>query len=71
MTEPPNTRRQVDGTPELDLLPCPFCASTNVGYYEHVYAKQFAVACNLCGAEGPGRPSPDEAGRMWSRRVSA
>jgi Lar family restriction alleviation protein len=57
-------------TPGLDLAACPFCASTNVGFYEHVYAQHFAVKCNLCGAEGPSRPNYEEAGRLWNRRVS-
>lgn len=58
----------VDET-DLDLLACPFCASTNVGFYEHVYAQLFAVMCNLCGAEGPRRSSHEEAGRLWNRRT--
>lgn len=55
----------------MDLLACPFCASTNVSFYEHVFAQHFAVMCNLCGAEGPRRPSHEEAGRLWNRRVQA
>jgi Lar family restriction alleviation protein len=55
----------------MELLACPFCASTNVGFYEHVYAQQFAVKCNLCGAEGPQRSSIEEVGRLWNRRVQA
>jgi Lar family restriction alleviation protein len=51
------------------LAACPFCASTNVDFYEHVYAQQFAVMCNLCGAEGPQRTSHEEAGRLWNRRT--
>ena len=53
------------------LEPCPFCASTNVGFYEHVFAKEFAVACNLCGAEGPKRPAQQEAARLWNRRITS
>jgi Lar family restriction alleviation protein len=63
-------RKPADPIPELELSPCPFCASTNLGFYEHVYAQHFAVTCNLCGAEGPSRPNCEEAGRMWNRRVS-
>lgn len=71
MTDYSNLRRNVEPPPGLKLLACPFCASTNLGFYEHVYAQQFAVMCNLCGAEGPRRSSCDEAARLWNRRVSA
>jgi Lar family restriction alleviation protein len=64
-------RRPVADEHEIELLACPFCASTNVDLYEHVYAQHFAVKCNLCGAEGPSRPSPEEARRLWNRRVQA
>jgi Lar family restriction alleviation protein len=71
MIDPGKERKPADAVPELGLSPCPFCASTNVGFYEHVYAHHFAVMCNLCGSEGPQRPSCEEAGRLWNRRVSA
>jgi Lar family restriction alleviation protein len=64
-------RRPVTDGAGMELLACPFCASTNVGFYEHVYAQHFAAACNLCGAEGPPRASHEEAGRAWNRRVQA
>ncbi len=63
------SRRPVEADPAIDLAPCPFCASTNVGFYEHVYAQLFAVMCRLCGAEGPRRASHEEAGRLWNRRI--
>lgn len=62
-------RRPVEADPTIALAPCPFCASTNVGFYEHVYAKHFAVMCRLCGAEGPHRGSHEEAGKLWNRRT--
>ncbi|MBV1691403.1 Lar family restriction alleviation protein [Novosphingobium sp. G106] len=65
------SRRAVADETGIALTACPFCASSNVGFYEHVYAKHFAVKCNLCGAEGPQRSSPEEAGRLWNRRVQA
>jgi len=70
MMDPGRGRKPAAETPELELLPCPFCASTNLGFYEHVYAQHFAVVCHLCSAEGPSRASCDEAGRLWNRRVS-
>ncbi len=51
------------------LAACPFCGSADVGYYEHVYARHFAVTCHGCGAEGPLRPDCGEAGRYWNGRV--
>jgi Lar family restriction alleviation protein len=71
MIDPGSGRKPADEAPELVLAPCPFCASTNVSYYEHVYAHHFAVKCNLCGAEGPSRPTCDDAGRMWNGRAGA
>lgn len=64
-------RRRVAVDPTPNLLACPFCASTNVGFYEHVYAQHFAVMCNLCGAEGPQRSTHEEAGKLWNRRAQA
>lgn len=76
MSDTPNTeatgdgsRRPVEADPSIELEACPFCASTNVGFYEHVYAQLFAVMCRLCGAEGPRRGSREEAGRLWNRRT--
>jgi Lar family restriction alleviation protein len=63
------SRRPVEADPGIELEACPFCASTNVGFYEHVYAQLFAVMCRLCGAEGPRRSSHEEAGRSWNRRT--
>ncbi len=62
-------RRPMDVDPATKLEPCPFCASTNVGFYEHVYAQLFAVMCKLCGAEGPRRASHEEAVKLWNRRI--
>jgi Lar family restriction alleviation protein len=70
MQKDDRSRRAVSDPAGIELLPCPFCASTNLGFYEHVYAGQFAVMCNLCGAEGPLRASHAEAGRLWNRRLT-
>jgi Lar family restriction alleviation protein len=66
-----DARRPVTDEAGTQLRACPFCASTNVGFYEHVYAQLFAVMCNLCGGEGPRRASHEEAGRLWNRRAQA
>lgn len=63
------SRRSMDVDPAIELEACPFCASTNVGFYEHVYAQLFAVMCKLCGAEGPRRAAHEEALRLWNRRT--
>lgn len=65
----PDSRRPAVDEAQEELAACPFCASTNIGLYEYVYAKEFAAACNLCGAQGPCRASPREAGKLWNRRV--
>lgn len=64
-------RRPVTVDASLELSACPFCASTNVGFYEHVYSQDFAVMCNRCGAEGPRRSTHEEAGKLWNRRTLA
>ena len=64
-------RRSLTAEHGIKLEACPFCASTNVAFYEHVYAQQFAAKCQLCGAEGPRRAALEEAGRLWNRRVQA
>ncbi|RVQ64991.1 restriction alleviation protein, Lar family [Croceicoccus ponticola] len=69
MSDPKGSCRRLPVSTATDLAACPFCASINLGFYEHVYAKHFAVICNLCGAEGPSRPTREEAGTMWNRRV--
>lgn len=64
----PLTRRLVLVDEAAALEPCPFCGSTDVGFYEHMFAKDFAVICNLCGGEGPKRPTHEDAGRLWNKR---
>ena len=71
MADQDSYRRRLTSAPDFELLACPFCASTNVGFYEHVYAQEFAVSCNLCGAEGPRRDAHEEAARLWNRRPQA
>jgi Lar family restriction alleviation protein len=39
-------------SPGIELLPCPFCGETDVGF-GHTGQKWQTVACNECGAEGP------------------
>jgi hypothetical protein len=71
MLKDDGTRQTVPTDASVELSSCSFCASTNLNMYEHVYAQQFAVMCNLCGAEGPQRSSQDEAVKLWNRRVHA
>lgn len=71
MSRGEDDRRALDVQSGVQLLSCPFCASTNVGFYEHVYAQQFSIMCNLCGAEGPRRLTHEEAAKLWNRRVQA
>lgn len=65
----PDSRRPAVGEAQEELAACPFCASTNVAFNEYVYPQEFAAVCNLCGAQGPRRTSPREAGKLWNRRV--
>lgn len=62
-------RKPAKSVPDLDLAACPFCASTDLATYEYVYAKHFTVTCVQCGAEGPRRQTPREAGWSWNRRA--
>ena len=56
---------------QAPLASCPFCGSADVGFYEHMFSKDFAVVCNRCGAEGPKRGDHGEAGRLWNGRAGA
>ncbi len=47
--------------------PCPFCGSRDLFYFEHVYAREFAIACRGCGAHGPRRRAPAKARQIWER----
>ena len=71
MADQRNMRRPMAIAPDIPLADCPFCGSNDAGFYEHVYARQFAVMCNMCGAEGPPRTNHEEAGRLWNRRLPA
>jgi Lar family restriction alleviation protein len=51
-----------------DLLPCPFCGSTNVG--EPLRRRPLQVACIDCGAEGPEAHTVDEARTMWNTHAT-
>ena len=62
-------RQRVDREDVHGLPACPFCAATDLGLYEHTFAKEFAVICHICGAEGPARTDPNEAMRLWSERI--
>lgn len=53
-------RRLIARDLEHALAACPFCASLDIGFYEHVYARHFAVMCHKCGAEGPRRPNSED-----------
>jgi Lar family restriction alleviation protein len=71
MSDREDSRRALTVVDGEALKPCPFCASTNLVFYEHVFAREFAVACNRCGAEGPKRPAHPEAARLWNGRIAS
>lgn len=47
-------------------LPCPSCASTNVGFLHHIGTVQ--VICDDCGRRGPHRVKKEYAVEAWNRR---
>ena len=51
-----------------DLLPCPFCGSTNVG--EPIRRRPLQVACVDCGGEGPEALTHDDARDRWNTRAT-
>ena len=69
MPDQTRPRSPVVALPGQDLAECPFCGSTDIGFYEHVYAQDFSATCKSCGAEGPRRPSHEEARRLWNLRA--
>jgi len=52
-----------------DLLPCPFCGSTNIG--EPIRRRPLQVACIDCGGEGPEALTHDDARDRWNTRANA
>ena len=54
-----------------DLLPCPFCGSTEVDV-GHAEFGEPAVCCGGCGAVGPGgghREDTVGAAQLWNKRT--
>lgn len=53
-----------------ELLPCPFCGSTQVSV-SHTVQGSCWVVCDTaaCGAIGPTRATPAEAAAAWNTRV--
>jgi len=51
------------------LRPCPFCGSTDIGFFEHVFTGDHSVICRGCGGEGPRRMGRDGAVRLWNERL--
>ena len=53
-----------------DLLPCPFCGSSNVGVTEMLWNSRLKhVACGGCDASGPPRTKKAAAIAEWNLRV--
>ena len=67
--EPPWTLESLN-CKEVELEPCPFCASRELCLYEYAYAKLFTVDCKKCGAQGPRHASPHQARELWNRRAA-
>lgn len=47
--------------------PCPFCWSE--GYTSYLGGSKHYVFCRNCGATGPVAHTPDDALRLWNKRV--
>ena len=67
MNEAHETPRPLDEQ-VFDAISCPFCTSSDLGFYEYVYAKSFTVICRACGAQGPRRASTSAALALWNGR---
>ena len=57
-------------TPEM--LPCPFCGSSDVRLRHHQAAQMSWVSCVSCGLEAPSETgvTDDEAAAYWNRRAA-
>jgi Lar family restriction alleviation protein len=53
------------------LLPCPFCGSTNVKLDNLVDADDFFVSCGNCEIQQIANYSPETAIARWNRRNAA
>jgi Lar family restriction alleviation protein len=54
-----------------DLLPCPFCGSTNVGLHPYDNDTWGKIECKACGSSGTPCSSVDTINAAWNRRVAA
>ena len=55
---------------EGELLPCPFCGTSNA-LQDHAFCEDGPyVVCGKCGAGGPGRRTHILAAKAWNRRKS-
>jgi len=56
---------------DADLLPCPFCASSDVEAVDlapGAAGKTVVVDCYHCGMRGPLAADPETARQLWQRR---
>lgn len=52
-----------------ELLPCPFCASTDVFLRMPDGTHGCWIECHACRGMGPLRPMPEEARDAWNTRA--
>lgn len=58
-------RKKLD---EPELLPCPFCGSTDLGIETNMYTRRYRVNCNDCGAVASCGDTKEKSAIIWNRR---
>ena len=53
-----------------ELLPCPFCKSTNVEADDNGRGLIFFVRCRVCRSAGPGEQCAADAITAWNTRAA-
>jgi Lar family restriction alleviation protein len=52
----------------MKILECPFCGSSDVGYWEEM--RNGWILCDNCRATGPSAPDEQEAITLWNASFS-
>lgn len=70
MDQDPNSWEPSKECGHFDLLPCPFCGQCEeLDLMRCPEGCSVYISCATCGADGPIKPSPEEAVAHWNGRA--